>query len=52
MQIIIFVKVHETQNSIYLVIDLIEGGELLNAVKKLGANFQKTDIKIIMGHLL
>lgn len=29
-------EVHETVNSIYFVIDLIEGGELLNRVRETG----------------
>ena len=42
---------HETQNSIYLVVEVLWGGELLNKVRKEG-NFTVNELKEIIKNLV
>ena len=45
-------EVYETENSLYLVIDLIEGGELLKHVTTMKTPFTEKEISIIIHNLL
>ena len=45
-------EVYETENSLYLVVDLIEGGELLKHIQALKNQFSEKDISIIVHNLL
>ena len=44
-------EVYETKNSLYLVLELIKGGELLRAVSK-KKQFKEIDLKLLMKNLL
>ena len=44
-------EVYETTNSIYFVVDILNGGELLNRVREKG-NLSELDLKILMRNLI
>ena len=44
--------VYETMNSIYFVLDLLQGGELINKVKYDAQNFRESDLKLAMMNLM
>ena len=44
-------EVYETTNSIYFVVSLLNGGELLHRVREKG-NFKEQDLKILMINLV
>jgi serine/threonine protein kinase len=44
-------EVYETVNSIYFVLDIINGGELLNRIRDKG-NLNEEDLKLLMTNLL
>ena len=45
-------EVYETDNSVYLVLELIEGGELFEAIKEKGSTFFELDVRILLKNLL
>jgi serine/threonine protein kinase len=45
-------EVHESKQSIYLILELLEGGELMRRVSDLGYFINEEDIRCIMKHLL
>ena len=45
-------EVYETENSLYLVVDLIEGGELLKHVSEIKTPFTEKEIAVIIRNLL
>ena len=44
-------EVFETTNSIYFVVDLLDGGELLNRVRERG-NIKESDLKLLIRNLI
>ena len=44
-------EIHETTNSLYLVLELVQGGELLKKIKK-SKNFKESDVRILIQKIL